>query len=47
MLQRAEAEFVSSLEHARVEGERDGLLTVEQVEQRVRAAIKDATAQRE
>jgi antitoxin ParD1/3/4 len=47
LLQRAEAEFVSSLEHARVEGERDGLLTVEQVEQRVRAAIKDATAQRE
>jgi antitoxin ParD1/3/4 len=49
LLQRAEAEvaeFVSSLEHARVEGERDGLLTAEQVEQRVQAAIKDATAQR-
>jgi putative addiction module CopG family antidote len=48
LLQRAEtdaAEFVASLERARAEGERDGFLTTKQVEQRVRAAIKDAVAQ--
>jgi len=49
LLQRAEievAEFEATLEEARAEGERDGFLTAEQVEQRVRAAIKDAAAQR-
>jgi putative addiction module CopG family antidote len=49
LLQRAEtevAEFTASLEEARAEGERDGFLTAEQVEQRVRAAIKDAAAGR-
>ena len=48
LLRRAEteaAEFVASLERARAEGERDGFLTTKQVEQRVRAAIKDAVAQ--
>jgi putative addiction module CopG family antidote len=47
LLQRAEtevAEFVASLEEARAEGQRDGFLTAEQVEKRVRAAIEDATA---
>jgi antitoxin ParD1/3/4 len=42
LLRRAEAEraaFVASLEAARAEGERDGLLTLEQVEADVRAAI--------
>src|SRR5271166_1833043 len=49
LLQRAEvevAEFAASLEEARAEGERDGFLTAEQVEQRVRAAIEDAAAGR-
>jgi putative addiction module CopG family antidote len=49
LLQRAEAEvaeFVATLEDARAEGERDGFLTAEEVEQRVRAAIKDAAASR-
>jgi putative addiction module CopG family antidote len=50
LLQRAAAEvaeFVTSLEEARAEGERDGFLTAEQVERRVRAAITDAAAHRE
>ena len=49
LLQRAEAEvteFVTSLEEARAEGERDGFLTAQQVERRVRAAIQDATVRR-
>ena len=47
LLRRADtevAEFAATLEEARAEGQRDGFLTAEQVEQRVRAAIKDATA---
>jgi putative addiction module CopG family antidote len=42
LLRRAEAEraaFVASLEAARAEGERDGLLTLEEVEADVRTAI--------
>lgn len=49
LLKQAEAEvsaFVSSLEEARAEGERDGFLTAAQVERRVRAAIADAAARR-
>jgi putative addiction module CopG family antidote len=50
LLRRAEtevAEFVASLEEARAEGQRDGFLTAEQVEQRVRVAIEDAAARRQ
>jgi antitoxin ParD1/3/4 len=49
LLQRAEAEvaeFVVSLEEARAEGERDGFLNAEQVEQRVRAIVEVAAARR-
>jgi antitoxin ParD1/3/4 len=49
LLQRAEtevAEFVVSLEEARAEGERDGFLNAEQVEQRVRAIVDVAAARR-
>jgi putative addiction module CopG family antidote len=45
--QHAEAEraaFVASLEEARAECERDGLLTIEEVEADVRAAIGAAAA---
>jgi putative addiction module CopG family antidote len=47
LLQQAEAEvaaFVTSLEEAQAEGERDGFLTADEVERRVRAAIADAAA---
>ena len=47
LLQRAEAEvasFVASLEEAQAEAERDGFLTVDEVERRVRSAIAGAPA---
>jgi putative addiction module CopG family antidote len=47
LLQHAEAEraaFVASLEEARAEGELDGLLTIEEVEADVRAAIAAVAA---
>ena len=49
LLKQSEAEmadFVSSLEAARAEGERDGFLTAAQVESSVRAAIANAAARR-
>lgn len=49
LLRQAEAEvanFVASLEEAQAEGERDGFLTAEQVEHRVRAAIADVVTRR-
>ncbi|HYZ61330.1 MAG TPA: type II toxin-antitoxin system ParD family antitoxin [Acetobacteraceae bacterium] len=49
LLREAEAElveFAESLERAREEGERDGFLTPDEVEQRVRAAIAEAAATR-
>ncbi|GAV37049.1 hypothetical protein ROTAS13_04742 [Roseomonas sp. TAS13] len=50
LLQQAEAEvasFVTSLEEAQAEGERDGFLTADEVERRVRSAIANAAAGRE
>jgi len=47
LLQRAEtqrAAFVASLAAAQAEGERDGFLTIEEVEADVRAAIEAAAA---
>ena len=36
------ADFVRSLEEARLEGERDGFLTVEEVGERIRTALAQA-----
>jgi antitoxin ParD1/3/4 len=46
LLRRAEAEragFVASLEEAREEGERDGFLTIDEVEADIQAAIMAST----
>ena len=50
LLKEAEAEvadFVASLDEAQAEGERDGFLSADEVERRVRAAIADVAARRD
>ena len=49
LLKQAEADvadFVTTLDEARAEGERDGFLSAAQVERRVRAAIAKVAARR-